>query len=285
MEERPRYWQRGSMARRARRQGQRGRRRAGQADSGLDRLCRARLCEAEPPGLRQHSQRGGRICGADDRIGDCRRRGSGAASAGDHRLPPVDRERAWRRRVSHLVLHLDHLLPAAVRCRQGTKARRLPPLGAARGRGVGGGPRLCATSGGDGRATGAATRDRHARHARVTSFQAPEATEDTESLAARLSSAGIGDRAYRIAITAFAACIPILLLLIAWEIGVAGWPAFREFGAGFLASSTWDPVRGVFGAAPAIYGTLVSSFLALIIATPLALGVADRKSTRLNSSH
>ena len=104
--------------------------------------------------------------------------------------------------------------------------------------------------------------------------KAPELSEDEHSIAARLSSAGIGDRAYRIVITAFAVFVPILLLLIAWEIGVAGWPAFRQFGASFLASSTWDPVRGVFGAAPAIYGTLVSSLLALLIATPLALGVA-----------
>jgi phosphate transport system permease protein len=98
--------------------------------------------------------------------------------------------------------------------------------------------------------------------------------QDEEGLAARLSGANIGDRAYRIAITLFAGCVPILLLLIAWEIGVAAWPAFREFGAGFLVSSTWDPVRGIFGAAPAIYGTIVSSILALLIATPLALGVA-----------
>ena len=103
---------------------------------------------------------------------------------------------------------------------------------------------------------------------------APDLTEGEDTIAARLSSAGIGDRAYRIVITAFALLIPILLLLIAWEIGVAGWPAFRQFGVGFLASSTWDPVRGVFGAAPAIYGTLVSSLVALLIATPLALGVA-----------
>jgi phosphate transport system permease protein len=103
---------------------------------------------------------------------------------------------------------------------------------------------------------------------------APEVAEDERGIAARLSGAGIGDRAYRIAITFFAVCIPTLLVLIASEIGVAAWPAFREFGPGFLASSTWDPVRGVFGAAPAIYGTVVSSILALIIATPLALGVA-----------
>lgn len=98
--------------------------------------------------------------------------------------------------------------------------------------------------------------------------------EQSGGLAARLSGAGIGDRLYRIAITFFAICVPILLLLLAWEIGVAGWPALREFGLGFLSSSTWDPVRGVFGAAPAIYGTIVSSIVALIIATPLALGVA-----------
>jgi phosphate transport system permease protein len=84
----------------------------------------------------------------------------------------------------------------------------------------------------------------------------------------------VGDRIYAWTITLFALCIPLLLLFIAWEIGVAGWPALREFGFGFLTSSTWDPVRGVFGAAPAIYGTIVSSLVALLIATPLALGVA-----------
>jgi phosphate transport system permease protein len=83
-----------------------------------------------------------------------------------------------------------------------------------------------------------------------------------------------GDRVYRGAITAFAACIPILLLLLAIEIFTAAAPAFAKFGVGFLTSSEWDPVAGVFGAAPAIYGTLVSSAIALVVATPLALGVA-----------
>ncbi|MDQ4079757.1 MAG: phosphate ABC transporter permease subunit PstC [Gemmatimonadota bacterium] len=108
----------------------------------------------------------------------------------------------------------------------------------------------------------------------MTAGGPPAMTDQSGGLAARLSGAGVGDRLYRIAITFFAVCVPILLLLVAWEIGAAGWPAFREFGLGFLSSSTWDPVRGVFGAAPAIYGTIVSSIVALIIATPLALGVA-----------
>jgi len=48
----------------------------------------------------------------------------------------------------------------------------------------------------------------------------------------------------------------------------------RAFGFGFFFSRDWDPVRGLFGALPFAYGTLASSFLAVLIAVPLALGVA-----------
>ncbi len=82
------------------------------------------------------------------------------------------------------------------------------------------------------------------------------------------------DRIYRAAILFFALCVPVLLLLIFVEVGVAGWPALRQFGFGFLTSSTWDPVNGEFGAAPAIAGTIITSVIALVIATPLALGGA-----------
>lgn len=84
----------------------------------------------------------------------------------------------------------------------------------------------------------------------------------------------VADRIYRTAILGFALCVPILLLLIFVEVGVAGWPALRQFGVHFLTSSTWDPVRGEFGAAPAIAGTIITSIIALAIATPLALGGA-----------
>jgi phosphate transport system permease protein len=84
----------------------------------------------------------------------------------------------------------------------------------------------------------------------------------------------LADRIYRGATTFFALCVPILLVLIAGEIAMAGWPTFRHFGLSFLTSSTWNPVAGEFGAAPAIYGTLVSSAIALLIATPLAIGVS-----------
>ena len=84
----------------------------------------------------------------------------------------------------------------------------------------------------------------------------------------------VADRIYRGAIVGFALCVPILLLLIFVEVGVAGWPALRQFGFHFLTSSTWDPVNGEFGAAPAIVGTLATSIIALVLATPLALGGA-----------
>ncbi|MDQ6888182.1 MAG: phosphate ABC transporter permease subunit PstC [Gemmatimonadota bacterium] len=90
----------------------------------------------------------------------------------------------------------------------------------------------------------------------------------------RLDGTAVGDRMYRGTITFFALCIPALLLLLAVEIARAGWPAFRVFGFGFLTTSDWDPVAGHFGAAPAIFGTVVSSIIALVIATPLAIGVA-----------
>jgi phosphate transport system permease protein len=90
----------------------------------------------------------------------------------------------------------------------------------------------------------------------------------------RIEASAIGDRIYRWATTGFALVIPGLLILVAFEVFRAGWPALSKFGLSFLTSSDWDAVNGKFGAAPAIYGTLVSSAIALIIATPLAVGVA-----------
>ena len=54
----------------------------------------------------------------------------------------------------------------------------------------------------------------------------------------------------------------------------AALPAFRQFGLGFLISADWDPVQEVFGAAVSVYGTMVTSILALILAVPLAFGIA-----------
>ena len=103
---------------------------------------------------------------------------------------------------------------------------------------------------------------------------APSAVAGGRSLGERIVGTAVGDQVYVVIITGFALCVPLLLLLLLGEIAVGGWPALRQFGFGFLTSSEWDPVKGQFGAAPAIFGTIVTSIIALVIATPLAIGVA-----------
>ena len=51
-------------------------------------------------------------------------------------------------------------------------------------------------------------------------------------------------------------------------------PAWRAFGFGFLTSESWNPVTEKFGALPAIYGTLLTSFIAMLIGVPVSLGIA-----------
>jgi phosphate transport system permease protein len=83
-----------------------------------------------------------------------------------------------------------------------------------------------------------------------------------------------GDRIYGWVTTGFALAVPLLLGAIAWAVFRAGWPALHRFGISFFTESDWDPVNTRFGAAPALYGTIVSSAIAIILATPLAVGVA-----------
>ncbi len=68
----------------------------------------------------------------------------------------------------------------------------------------------------------------------------------------------------------------VLLLLgsLILSLFIGGLPAFRKFGAGFLVSTSWNPVKEVFGAAVSVYGTVMTSVLALILAVPLAFGIA-----------
>jgi phosphate transport system permease protein len=65
-----------------------------------------------------------------------------------------------------------------------------------------------------------------------------------------------------------------LLVWIAFQIGYAAWPAVEKYNVGFLVGQEWDPVNDVYGALPLIYGTAVSSALALLIATPLGVAIA-----------
>jgi phosphate transport system permease protein len=92
---------------------------------------------------------------------------------------------------------------------------------------------------------------------------------------------GVSQRRHRLADILFRGttrlfAVGVLLLLgaVMASLLIGGAPAFQAFGFGFLWSETWNPVKEVFGGAPAIYGTLVTSLIAMIIGVPLALGVA-----------
>ena len=84
----------------------------------------------------------------------------------------------------------------------------------------------------------------------------------------------LSDRTYALALGAFGMVIPVIFALILLRVGGAAWPAVERFGAGFLTSTDWNPVSGEFGGLPFIFGTVASSLLALLIAVPLAVGLA-----------
>lgn len=88
------------------------------------------------------------------------------------------------------------------------------------------------------------------------------------------SSGEVPDRAFQAAMTACGLAVLGLLVLIVWELTAGSKLSWHAFGLKFFGASDWDPVNAIFGALPFIYGTLVSSLVALVIAVPLAVGVA-----------
>ncbi|MEO7987515.1 MAG: phosphate ABC transporter permease subunit PstC [Gemmatimonadales bacterium] len=89
-----------------------------------------------------------------------------------------------------------------------------------------------------------------------------------------LEQRSYGDRVFKFILTLGAVTIPVLLAFLVYELWTGSRLAMAKFGFGFITSSTWDPVAEQFGAFPLIFGTLVSSLIALAIAVPLSLGVA-----------
>ena len=82
------------------------------------------------------------------------------------------------------------------------------------------------------------------------------------------------DRAFEWLTLSMALAVVVLIFLVGWQLARGSELSIKRFGFPFLWTSVWDPVAEVFGAAPMIFGTLASSFVALMIAVPLALGVA-----------
>src|SRR5579864_7938113 len=90
----------------------------------------------------------------------------------------------------------------------------------------------------------------------------------------RMQRQHLEDVAFRGATRTFALGVLLLLGAVMVSLLIGALPAMRAFGFTFLVDQTWNPVKQVFGGAPAIYGTLVTSLIAMLVGVPLALGVA-----------
>jgi phosphate transport system permease protein len=83
-----------------------------------------------------------------------------------------------------------------------------------------------------------------------------------------------GDRIFQGLALASAAMILLIALIFLVALFIPALPAIRRFGLAFFVTRTWDPVRQTFGALPALYGTLVTSAIGILIAFPVGMGAA-----------
>jgi phosphate transport system permease protein len=96
----------------------------------------------------------------------------------------------------------------------------------------------------------------------------------TQFPAGRRFTDRIGDNTLYVITAASGAGVVVLVGAIAWKVFAGSSLAFSDFGLGFIVDDVWDPVHNAFGALTFIYGTVVTSFIALLLATPLAIGIA-----------
>ena len=104
--------------------------------------------------------------------------------------------------------------------------------------------------------------------------QARQATRSQNEWLAKAGSARWADSAFQAAMLACATAVLLIVGLIVYELITKGQLAWHAFGWKFFFARDWDPVNDRYGALPFVYGTVVSSILALLLAVPLAVGVA-----------
>src|SRR5215210_5811196 len=83
-----------------------------------------------------------------------------------------------------------------------------------------------------------------------------------------------GDAVFRGVLFCCALLLLVVVVLMFVEIGSNARPSLERFGLSFLTGRDWDPIQGEFGALPFVYGTVVSSLVALMLAVPVSLGIA-----------
>ena len=97
---------------------------------------------------------------------------------------------------------------------------------------------------------------------------------EAETRAAALGRLRIGEAIFRSLTRAAAIGVLLLLSAVILALFIGSVPAIQRFGFGFLISQHWDPVTDEFGGLAPIYGTVITSFVAMLIAVPVGLLVA-----------
>ncbi len=116
-------------------------------------------------------------------------------------------------------------------------------------------------------------------HAIVNAMEAPQGASLPQGMLRSipetvLKRQHLYDLAFRNVTRLFAFLVLALLMGILISLLIGSWPAIRAFGPGFLASHEWNPVTEKFGALVPIFGTLVTSFISLLIGIPVSFGIA-----------
>jgi phosphate transport system permease protein len=94
----------------------------------------------------------------------------------------------------------------------------------------------------------------------------------SRSATLHVGGSATGDRVFAVAISLLAAGVPLLLAAIIVLLSIDAMPAILRFGGTFLTDSTWNPVSEQFGAAAYVFGTVVTSVVALLLAAPVGVG-------------
>jgi phosphate transport system permease protein len=99
--------------------------------------------------------------------------------------------------------------------------------------------------------------------------------EEREAIVSRMKPPSrVGDALFSAFTLLMAATVLLLICVVGWQLWSGARPSIQKFGLHFLVSTDWDPGNDVYGALPFIFGTLVSSCIALVIAVPLSIATA-----------
>ncbi|MGQ9920209.1 MAG: phosphate ABC transporter permease subunit PstC [Desulfobacca sp.] len=102
----------------------------------------------------------------------------------------------------------------------------------------------------------------------------PQAKDIVLPAAVRRSIRPNADAIFKWLTVGAAVVVPIIIVAIFWELLSLSWPALAKFGWRFFISEVWNPVTQQFGAASSIYGTVMSTLIAMVLAVPMSIVIA-----------